>query len=137
MAQLTTDEKLCPTGYWKMKKAAKKNTRKTKEGMTIMKPNGVELNGKEAVVGAYKEEFQNRLANREPEEGWEEYVMEINTKIRQWLAVDSDSSSLPWTLEELKKAANSFAADKSPGLDDLPGLVLLGQPQQLLLQWPD
>ena len=27
--------------------------------------------------------------------------------------------------------------NKSPGLDDLPGLVLLGQLQQLLPQWPD
>ena len=39
MSQLSANEKFSPTGYWKMKKAAKKGTRKTDEASSIIKDN--------------------------------------------------------------------------------------------------
>ena len=117
ISNLTTEEKLSPVAYWKMKKSVRK--RKIVDGSIIMKSNGIQLTGKEAVKGAYKNEFQERMANRKPAPGWEEYVMETNSKIRKWLDGSSEASP-PFKLEEIQKSVSSLKADKSPGVDGYP-----------------
>ena len=75
-ATLTTNEKFSPTGYWKIKKAANKGTRKEQVLSSVVKENGVEVDGEQAVIEAYLEEFDKRLANRKPATGWETYTDE-------------------------------------------------------------
>ena len=53
ISNLTTEEKLSPVAYWKMKKSVKRGTRKIVDGSIIMKSNGIQLTGREAVKGAY------------------------------------------------------------------------------------
>ena len=76
VSQLTANDKFSPSGYWKMKKAIKKCERKTEVLSSVRKGNGVEVDGSEAVKEAYREEFERRLANRKPKQGWEKYVEE-------------------------------------------------------------
>ena len=45
-----------------------------------------------AIMEAYKSEFEKRLSNRNPEEGWEEYTEETNIVVREWLKGGSESS---------------------------------------------
>ena len=119
MADLTENEKFSPTGYWKVKKAVKKGIRKDNGITNVMKENGIEIDGEEAIKDAYKEEFEIRLSNRKPAAGWEEYVEETNTVVREWLKGDC-SSTPQFTLKELKKIVAKLKSGKSPGLDGYP-----------------
>ena len=119
VSQLTANDKFSPSGYWKMKKSVKKAERKTEVVSSIKKANGVEVDGPDAIKEAYREEFEKRLANRLPKEGWEEFVEETNSIIRRWLKSPC-YSSLPFTLKELKLVVSRLKNNKSPGVDGLP-----------------
>ena len=84
-SKLTVDERFSPAGYWKLKKAASKATRNDQMMTSILKENGVEVDGVEAIIQAYQDEFENGLRNRPPKCGWEEYTAETNSVIRSWL----------------------------------------------------
>ena len=123
MASLTEQEKFSPNGYWKLKKAAD-NKLKVEPVYTIMKENGVEVSGAEAIKGAYREEFQHRLRTRSPPEGWNEYVDELNHVIRSWLA-EKSATSPPFTNEELDNVINRLKKGKSAGMDSYPPEVFI------------
>jgi hypothetical protein len=120
MSQLTSDEKFSPTGYWKMKKAVKKGTRKTNNISSVINKNGAEVDGEIAVREAYKDEFEKRLSNREAAKEWKEYVVETNRAVRNWLAVHDVSSIPDFKLEELKKVIAQLKNEKAPGVDGYP-----------------
>ena len=121
MTNLTEKDKFSPNGYWKVKKAAKVN-KKTAYGTAIVtKENGVEIKGDGAIREAYKEEFEYRLRSREPAPGWENYVLETNEIIRNWLKSEDDSgSSPPFKFQELWEVIKKLKEDKSPGCDQYP-----------------
>ena len=52
-SKLTVDECFSPSGYWKLKKAASKGIRKDQCITSILKENGVEVDGADAIVNAY------------------------------------------------------------------------------------
>ena len=116
---LSIDEKFSPTGYWKVKTAANKGTRKEQTLSSVVKENGVEVDGVKAITEAYLEEFENRLSNRKPADGWEKYTEETNKVVRTWLLGESKSSS-PFTLEELDKVIRTLKDDSAPGVDKYP-----------------
>ena len=116
---LTVDEKFSPSGYWKLKKATKNGTRKDQGVSSILKENGVEVDGTDAIIDAYQEEFKNRLRNRPPKDGWEEYTDETNTVLRQWLQSKSKSTP-PFTTDELGKVLKTLKNGTSAGCDKYP-----------------
>ena len=116
---LTFNEKFSPSGYWKIKKAAEKGTRKEQMMLSVVKDNGVEVQGERAVVDCYREEFESRLANREPKPGWEEYTQETNSAVRNWLKGDSVASP-SFTDKEIEIALSSLKEDSSAGVDRYP-----------------
>ena len=116
---LTFKDKFSPSGYWKVKTAAEKGTRKEQVMLSVVKDNGVEVHGEQAVVECYKEEFERRLANREPKPGWEEYTAETNRIVRSWLEGESMSSP-PFTDEEMETALMTLKEDSSAGVDRYP-----------------
>ena len=120
-AQLTHREKFSPVGYWKMKKAADKGIRKEQTLSSII-TGGVEVDSDSAILEAYKEEFERRLANRKPDKGWEEYTDDTNSSVRTWLKGQSQSSP-PFTDEEMKAVLDSLKEDCSPGVDRYPPKV--------------
>ena len=115
---LTSKERFSPAGYWKVKKAAKKGTRKEQGPSSIIKDNGVEVHGAKAIAEAYLEEFEKRLENRKPAEGWEQYTDETNTVIRNWLEGES-APQPPFTNEEID-AVLCTLKDGAPGVDMYP-----------------
>ena len=118
-SKLTVDERFSPSGYWKLKKAASKGTRKDQCITSILKENGVEVDGADAIVNAYQDEFENRLKNRQPKHGWEEYTAETNSAVRTWLLGESDSSP-PFIPDELDKVLSSLKDDTGAGSDKYP-----------------
>lgn len=117
--KLTVNERFSPNGYWKLKKAADKVTRKDKSVCSVLKDNGREVDSGCAIIQAYQEEFEKRLRNRNPAIGWEEYTSETNAVVRNWLDGESRSSP-PFTKEEMDKAISTLKEDSSPGLDTYP-----------------
>ncbi len=122
MSQLTAGDKFSPVAYWKMKNAANKNTRKPHDLSSILKPNGVEVDGDVAIKEAYQEEFETRLSNRKPAPGWEQYTEATNIITREWLKGESVSSP-PFKLSDLKKVVSELKGDSSPGVDKYPPKV--------------
>ena len=116
---LTVKDKFSPSGYWKVKTAAGKCTRKEQVMLSVVKENGVEVHGEQAVVECYKEEFERRLANREPKPGWEHYTDETNRIVRNWLKGESMPSP-SFTDKEMETALMSLKDDSSAGVDRYP-----------------
>ena len=98
------------------KKAAEKGIRKEQMMLSVVKDNGVEVQGESAVVECYMEEFKSRLANREPKPGWEQYTHETNVTVRNWLKGDSLSSP-SFSDEEINTVLASLNEDSSAGVD--------------------
>ena len=118
-ASLTVGERFSPNGYWKLKRAADKNQRKGPTLTSVLKDNGVEVEGATAIRQAYQDEFEKRLSNREPKPGWEVYTTDTNTVVRRWLEKESHSNP-PFSPDELDKALTSLNDDSSPGIDNYP-----------------
>ena len=86
---------------------------------SIITGNGVEVDGDSAIIEAYKDEFEKRLANRTPEKGWEEYTDDTNSVVRMWLQGESQASA-PFSDKEIAAAIDSLKEDCSPGVDRYP-----------------
>ena len=104
--------------YWKVKKATNKGIRKEHVLSSIIKENGVEVQGAKAITEAYLEEFEKRLANRKPVEGWESYTDETNAVIRNWLQGESTPQPV-FTDEEMNTVLGTLK-EGSPGVDMYP-----------------
>ena len=85
---------------------------------SIIKENGVEVEGAKAITEAYFEEFEKRLANRKPAKGWESYTDETNAVIRNWLKGESTPQP-PFTEEEMNLVLSTLK-EGSPGVDMYP-----------------
>ena len=79
----------------------------------------MEVDGADAIMQVYQDEFIERLSNRAPKPGWEDYTTETNTVVRNWLQGESHSNP-PFTPEELHKVLDSLKEDSSPGVDNYP-----------------
>ena len=121
-ATLTVNDRFSPIGYWKLKKAANKSVRREQTMSSVVMENGAEAESENAIIQAYQNEFEKRLANRKPAPGWEEYTTETNTVVRNWLLGDSQSTP-PFSPDEMDKVLATLNEDSSPGVDNYPPKV--------------
>ena len=111
VASLTTEDKLSPNAFWKMRKSVNKNP--SLKFRAIYKSNGKVTTNEDEIKDEIRKEFEHRLRNREPEECWEGYVEATNSVVEQLLRETNDNS-LPFSQEELVDAISKMKKGTSP-----------------------
>lgn len=109
--QLTIEDKLSPNAFWKMRKSVTKNC--TLRLPAVYKSNGTITSEPSEIKDEVRKEFQHRLRNREPCEGWDGYVDTTNSVVEELLK-DVDDRSSPFTFEEMKDAISKLKDGVSP-----------------------
>jgi hypothetical protein len=116
LSQFSEDQKTPPNAYWKVLKSVR-GKEKTKI-TSVMKNDGVEVFSKEAIKQEILDEFKGRLRNRQPAEGWENYVKLTNELVEILIHADGEDG-LDFTIEELLIAIKKLKKKKAPGPDDI------------------
>ena len=116
LSQFSEDQKTPPNAYWKVLKSVR-GKEKTKI-TSVMKSDGVEVFSKEAIKQEILDEFKSRLRNRQPAEGWENYVEVTNELVEILSQADGDDVT-EFTIEELLTAIKKLKKKKAPGPDDI------------------
>ena len=127
---LSLEDKLSPNAFWKIRKSTNKNTLLKlpevlkKDGSTTSEPSEIKVE--------VQQEFQHRLRNREPEEGWEGYVQATNAVVEEMLR-EEDHGSPPFDMKELREAISKFKDGISPDFFDTHTEVLTRSGEGVLL----
>ena len=121
LSQFSEDEKTPPNAYWKILKSVR-GKEKTKLS-SVLKNDGVEIFSKELIKHEVLEEFKNRLRNRQPMEGWEDFV-DISNKLVELLMSAEVVDGEDFTLEELIASIMKLKKKKAPGPDSIIGEFL-------------
>ena len=79
----------------------------------VIRRNGEITFNEEMIKEEVGKEFEFRLRNREPEEGWEGYVDATNSAVEELLKQTNDNSP-PFTLKELDDAIRKMKKGTSP-----------------------
>ena len=97
-----------------------------------MKEDGMEIFSEDLIKNEILEEFKNRLRNRDPGEGWENYVEATNELVE--LLMSTEVANGPdFTLQELISAIKRLKKGKAPGPDDVLGEFLIEAGDGVLL----
>ena len=99
---------------------------------SVMKEDGMEIFSEDLIKNEILEEFKNRLRNRDPGEGWENYVEATNELVE--LLMSTEVANGPdFTLQELISAIKRLKKGKAPGPDDVLGEFLIEAGDGVLL----
>ena len=113
-SKLTEDDRFSYNGFWKVARALNK---RTENKSIVLSRDGTELRGPSLIVGAYKDEFQFRLRNREIVDELQEFEQVTEELVEHYLKYASRiKDEPPFTLEELKGII-SCLQKKTPGGD--------------------
>ena len=127
---LTEEEKFSPNGFWKLKKKiAKKNP--SPKLNSILK-DGVEITGKKLIKEEIRKEFEHRLRNRNPAEGWHEFVQTTDEIVKLLMEKVTDNGH-DFTLAELKEVIDELKKGKTPGYDGFNAELLLEAGEGILV----
>ena len=130
LSQFSEDEKTPPNAYWKVLKSVRGKD-KTKIS-SVLKNDGVEVFSKSQIKHEIIQEFENRLRNRQPVEGWSEYVQTTNQLV-EFLMNRDVMDGLDFTMEELIIAIKRLKKKKAPGPDNVISEFLIEAGEGLLL----
>lgn len=108
---LTSEDKLSPNAFWKMRKSLTKNSRLRLPA--VYKKNGIITSNPEEIKAEVRREFEFRLRNRKPDEEWEGYVEATNLIVEELLKEQEDESP-PFTFSEMKEAIGNMKNGISP-----------------------
>lgn len=122
LSNFSEDEKTPPNAYWKVLKSLRGKEKTTIT--SLVKNDGTEVSSPTAIKQEAIKEFQHRLRNRKPGNGWEEYVRRTN-KIVEVLMTENVPDGEDFTLEELLFAIKKLKRKKSPGPDGVMGEFLI------------
>ena len=130
LANFSEDEKTPPNAYWKVLKSVcgKERTNIT----SLIKNDGSEVCTGNGIKQEVVKEFEHRLRNRKPMEGWEEYVRITNKVVETLMSADI-ASGADFTFDELVIAIKRLKRKKSPGVDGVLGEFLIEAGMGLLL----
>ena len=95
---LTTEDKLSPNAFWKLRKSVTKNSRLRLPA--VYKKNGTITSNPEEIKAEVRREFEFRLRNRQPDKEWEGYVEATNSIVEELLREQEDDSP-PFTFDEM------------------------------------
>ena len=127
---LTEEEKFSPNGFWKIKK--KLNPKSSTPKLDSIVKDGVEITGKNLIKEEVRKEFQHRLRNREPAEGWQDFVKTSNEIVHELMKKNTNNGP-PFTLEELIVVIEELKKGKTPGYDGFNAELLLEAGEGILL----
>ena len=80
---LTSNDKLSPNAFWKMRKSVNKNP--ALKLRAVYKSTGETTTDEEEIKSEISKEFEYRLRNRDPEDGFEGYTEAANSMVEQLL----------------------------------------------------
>ena len=118
VSSLTTDDKLSPNAFWKMRKSLNKNPSLKLRAVT--RKNGEVTYDEDIIKEEVGKEFEFRLRNREPVEGWQGYVDAVNSTVEELLKQTKDTSPA-FTPKELDDAISKMKKGTSP---DYYGMIV-------------
>ena len=130
LSHFSEDEKTPPNAYWKILKSVR--GREKTNITSVMKEDGVEIFSEESIRHEILGEFKNRLRNREPAEGWENYVKVSNELVELLMSADVENCC-DFTIEELILAIKKLKKRKAPGPDDVLAEFLIEAGEGILL----
>ena len=117
---LSPEDCFSSKGFWKLKKSLNsKDLSKT----SVIDNSGVEVYSDEAIVNAYRQEFQSRLATRPITPDLEQFQHLTNTLVQQLIEYYSNNPTEPeYSLEEVYESIVSFRdkKGKATGTDFIP-----------------
>ena len=129
---LTETEKFSPQGYWKLKKSI--TTRANNQSVCVICDDNTEVSGEHLVKEEYRKEFEFCLRNRLPHKEWETYTENVNKMMEIWLNNTDHTETVPFTLEELKRAISMLKKGKAPGHDEIPSEIFLAAGTGILIE---
>ena len=109
--KLTSNDKLSPNAFWKMRKSINKNPRLKLKA--VYKSNGTITTNIDEIKSEVGREFEHRLRNRDPEDGMEGYTEATNLLVDQLLQSTKDDSA-PFGRKELDDAVAKMKKGTSP-----------------------
>ena len=119
---LTSEDKLSHNAFWKMRKSINKNP--SLQLNAVYKSNGEVTNKQEEIKNEVLKEFEFRLRNREPDEGWEGYVQATNSAVEELLRFTKDDSP-PFSRKELDHAISKMKKGTSPDYFGIQSDIIL------------
>ena len=108
---LTSEDKLSPNAFWKMRKSVNKNPGLNLRA--VYKKNGETTTDEDEIKNEICKEFEHRLRNRDPEDGYEGYTNATNSIVEELLRHTHDESP-PFTRKELDQAISKMKKGTSP-----------------------
>ena len=118
---LSIEDKLSPNAFWKMRKSITKNKRL--ELPAVYKKCGTVTSDPEEIKSEVRKEFEHRLRNRKPADGWEGYVDTTNS-IMEELLKEEDEISPPFSYEEMREAIDKMKDGISPDCYEMQTEIL-------------
>ena len=122
---MAVNEKFSPNQFWKVCKSFRKKNANNMS--SIVNENGVEIFRDELIIDAYKEEFKNRLRQREIDHDLDTYEFKTERLVKMILEDSLNIKEEDYTTKELDLVRASLKKGKSPGTDKItPELIKYG-----------